>query len=113
MSGADVGREWQSGLEPGSALTTLGQPTGPETLADRREFLTSGLRPVRCTSCGTSVLVKKNSPKHTSVQWTSDASDCPELAAAEQPSARVQTCAKLADSIRAAARSGAFEESSG
>jgi hypothetical protein len=91
------------------AVTTFGVPARPETLADRREFLTSGLRPVRCTACGTTVLVKKNSPKHTSVQWTSDAGDCPVLAAAGPSSARVETCDRLAESIRAAARAGAFD----
>ncbi|MGH3431756.1 MAG: hypothetical protein ACRDQB_02855 [Thermocrispum sp.] len=96
--------------------TTFGAPASAETLADRREFLSAGLRPVCCASCGISVLVKKNSPKHTSVQWTSPASDCPVLAArtnAARSTALVDTCDRLADTIRAAARDGAFEVSDG
>ena len=43
------------------------------TTAERTEFLAGGLRPHACASCGTRVLVKKNSVKHTSIQWTTDA----------------------------------------
>ncbi|MBE9375485.1 hypothetical protein IQ251_13615 [Saccharopolyspora sp. HNM0983] len=50
------------------------------TAADREEQLTGGLRPVECTTCGARVLARKNSPQHTSIQWTGDAAArCPEL----------------------------------
>lgn len=49
--------------------------------AERDEFLTGGMRPHACRRCGTKVLVKKNSEKHTSIQWTTDAaSSCPVFA---------------------------------
>lgn len=76
---------------------------------ERREYLAGGLRPLACGFCGTRVLVKKNSPKHTSIQWTTDASCCPVYAAAGSGSARADTCERLAESIRAAARSGELE----
>lgn len=112
-------REWQVGLEPSQTLTTseaattFGTPTRPDTLADRREFLSAGLRPVRCTSCGTTVLVKKNSRKHTSIQWTTDAaSSCAvyaEHVAAGGNSALLDTCERLSESIEGAARAGVLE----
>jgi hypothetical protein len=81
----------------------------PEVL----EFLTAGLRPVECRACGTCVLVKKNSLKHTSVQWTSDASvSCPEFAARAAGGARpalLDSCGRLAESITAAVEDGLLE----
>ena len=72
--------------------------------AERQLFLTGGLRPVRCEGCGVSVLVKKNSPAHTSIQWTREATDgCAEFAAAGGSSALIDTCRTLRDSIDAAA----------
>ena len=41
-----------------------------ETAEDRRFYVEIGFVPVRCASCGVEALVKKNSHKHTSVQWT-------------------------------------------
>ncbi len=95
-------------MEP-AARTTFGMPAPPEALANRAEFLSAGLKPVTCANCGTQVLVKKNSPKHTSIQWTTDASSCPVYAAADVGSARADTCDRLAESIRAAARAGELE----
>jgi len=94
--------------------STLGQPGArPETLADRHEFLTSGLTPHDCESCGTRVLVKKNSPKQTSIQWTSEATaSCPvfaEQATAGGSAALLDTCPKLSDSIQRAVRNGELE----
>ncbi|WP_235686677.1 hypothetical protein [Tomitella gaofuii] len=38
------------------------------------------MQPITCNQCGTSVLVEKYSPQHTSVQWLGDAaSTCPRL----------------------------------
>ncbi|MDV6014183.1 hypothetical protein [Haloechinothrix sp. LS1_15] len=79
-------------------------------MADRRAFLTDGFAPVNCHSCGTGVLVRKNSEKHTSIQWTSDpAVSCPvyaELVAEGGNTALMDTCARLSDSIAAAVASG-------
>jgi hypothetical protein len=75
--------------------------------AETVEFLTGGLRPHTCRSCGTCVLVKKNSLKHTSIQWTTDAvSSCPVFAASDVPTALLDTCPKLSDSIGDAVREG-------
>lgn len=81
----------------------------PETV----EFLTAGLRPLSCRSCGTCVLVKKNSVQHTSIQWTTDAArSCPvfaEKAAAGAQTALLDTCDRLGDSIAEALREGLLE----
>ncbi|MFF4600418.1 hypothetical protein [Amycolatopsis sp. NPDC001319] len=78
--------------------------------AEATEFLTAGLRPHECRSCGTFVLVKKNSLAHTSIQWTTDASrSCPVFAAhvaAGRHPALLDTCEKLADSIAGAMADG-------
>ena len=94
--------------------STLGQPGArPDTLADRREFLAGGLAPHDCDSCGARVLVKKNSPKHTSIQWSTDAvSSCPvfaEQAATNGSTALLETCPRLAESIRRAVARGELE----
>ncbi|HET9138583.1 hypothetical protein [Actinophytocola sp.] len=74
------------------------------------EFLTAGLTPVECRSCASRVLVRKNSVRHTSVQWTTaPAATCPEFAArvgAGELSARVDGCPKLRDSIELAVAEG-------
>ncbi len=50
-----------------------------ETAADKRLYLEIGYTPVACAACGVEVAVKKNSRKHTSVQWTRAAvAACPE-----------------------------------
>lgn len=82
----------------------------PSGAAERREFLEAGLRPVECLSCGNRVLAKKNSPQHTSVQWTSDAArSCPEFAANGGRTALIATCLKLRESIEQAVRDGVLE----
>jgi hypothetical protein len=81
-----------------------------ETAADRRLYVEIGLAPVVCASCGVEAMVKKNSHKHTSVQWTADGvAACPEIRAARStdPHALVLGCPKLAASIADAVRSGA------
>ncbi|GAA3530730.1 hypothetical protein GCM10022222_12190 [Amycolatopsis ultiminotia] len=81
--------------------------------AEATEFLTAGLQPHECRSCGTCVLVKKNSLKHTSIQWTTDASrSCPVFAAHAEAggiTALLDTCEKLADSIDNAVREGSLD----
>ncbi|MFF9542507.1 hypothetical protein ACF1B4_02815 [Streptomyces albidoflavus] len=55
--------------------------------------------------------MEKHSLAHTSVQWHSDASGCPEFAdlrsAGELPATEtIPTCVRLRDSIESAVRSG-------
>jgi hypothetical protein len=85
----------------------------PGSRAETLEFLTAGLHPVDCDSCGNRVLVRKASAAQTSVQWQSDpAASCPEFAArvaAGEVSARIDTCGKLRHSIELAVASGLLE----
>ncbi len=71
-----------------------------QTAADRRTYTEAGMHPVRCASCAVRVLVRKHSPQHTSVQWTSDVSACPIFAADAHRSLR-DSCPHLAESITA------------
>ncbi|KOV86763.1 hypothetical protein [Nocardia sp. NRRL S-836] len=76
---------------------------------ERDEFLSGGMAPVTC-DCGNRVLVKKNSPQHTSVQWLADTGVCPELG----PRAPlVRTCLRLRDGIEKAVRDGTVEVADG
>jgi hypothetical protein len=91
--------------------SVLGGPPGREaTRADHFEYLEAGLTPLACGHCGAVVRVRKNSPKHTSIQWTRSAEQmCPFLAA--RPGSRGQTavadgCDRLREEIRAAADDG-------
>lgn len=68
---------------------------------DRQEALHDGLTPVDCAQCGARVLVKKHSPQHTSVQWTS-VDTCPAL----KEGALTPTCGALRDSIEHALKVG-------
>ena len=80
-----------------------------ETAEDRRLYIEIGFTPVACTACGVEALVKKNSHKHTSVQWTAEGvTGCPEISAARaaDPHGLVLGCPKLAESIAAAVRDG-------
>jgi hypothetical protein len=80
-----------------------------ETAEDRRFYIEMGFVPVTCASCGIEALVKKNSHKHTSVQWTAaGVAGCPEISTARtaDPHAFVLGCPKLADSIQDAVRDG-------
>ena len=71
--------------------------------------------PVECGRCGAGVLAAKFSPQHTSVQWTAAAvRACVEFsvaAAIGQPSALVEGCGSLRDSIDAAVTAGRLEVS--
>lgn len=72
------------------------------TAADRREYLEGGLRDVACQACGTRVLVKKLSPQHTSIQWTTPSDRCPQIAsrvASGEHPARIETCRRLRETI--------------
>jgi hypothetical protein len=82
-----------------------------ETAADRQLYVEIGFTPVVCAACGIEALVKKNSRKHTSVQWTpAGVAGCPEITAARaaDPGALVLGCARLAESIADAVRTGAL-----
>lgn len=73
-----------------------------ETAADRRLYLEIGFTPVACSACGVEVGVKKNSRKHTSVQWSRAAvAGCPELADGLRLG-----CSRLRQSIERAVRDG-------
>jgi hypothetical protein len=79
-----------------------------ETRADRQEFLSTGLRPVECTACGTCVLVKKNSQHHMSIQWQTSTAGCPELASHNGPSL-MDTCSKLRATVDGLVAEGLLE----
>jgi hypothetical protein len=71
-----------------------------ETAADKRLYVEIGLAPVQCQTCGVEVGVKKNSNKHTSIQWTAAAmADCTGYVNLG--------CPRLKESIEAAVRDGA------
>ncbi len=84
------------------------------TQRDRERYLTSGLVSVDCRFCHVAVRVKKLGPEHTSVQWSSEASQrCAyfsEIREAGGESARARSCPKLADSIKHAVAEGCLEE---
>lgn len=82
-----------------------------QTDADKRTYLESGMRPVECRTCGTCVLARKNSYKHTSIQWTLDpTTSCPQYAknADGRPGLR-ETCSRLRSSIDHAVMEGILE----
>lgn len=82
------------------------------TEADRHRYTREGMLPVECKRCGTEVLVKKNTPFQTSVQWRSEAvTSCPRLAEGAQagtPSALQDGCPDLDASIVHAVKVGAI-----
>lgn len=84
----------------------------PPVREDERE---AASRPVECERCGTSVLVAKFSPQHTSVQWSLESVyACAEFSArtaAGEQTARIDTCASLRASIDRAVLQGRLEVS--
>ncbi len=81
-----------------------------ETAADKRLYVEVGMVPIACQHCGTEVLVKKNSDKHTSVQWRTDpVTSCPEFAEAVRGgkrSAQYLGCPRLKATIEDAVAAG-------
>jgi hypothetical protein len=80
-----------------------------ETLADKRLYVEVGLVPVQCATCGVEVGVKKNSSRHTSIQWTGAAvRQCQEFAAGtgERSGGLQLGCERLRASIEAAVDAG-------
>lgn len=80
------------------------------TALDRETYTRAGFQPVECRSCGACVTVRKNSEKHTSIQWT-EGSDraCPVLTewrgGGERPQGE-DTCPRMLASIRYAYAEG-------
>jgi hypothetical protein len=85
----------------------------PETLADQRLYLEDGLRQLSCRGCGALVRVKKTSPQHTSIQWSTRAvRECGEFAtrvALGETTALVDGCTTLRETIERAVREGRLE----
>jgi hypothetical protein len=82
----------------------LGNGTQPAGHRDERRGFAS---PVECARCGAAVLAVKFSPQHTSVQWTAAAvRACWEFSAAGRPSALVEGCGSLRDSIDVSVAAG-------
>ncbi|MGN6606337.1 MAG: hypothetical protein ACTHMS_04920 [Jatrophihabitans sp.] len=80
-----------------------------DTVADIRLYTEVGLVPVQCAACGVEVGVKKNSRRHTSIQWTASAvRQCREFAAGVgDTSGGLQLgCGRLRESIAAAVADG-------
>ena len=68
--------------------------------------------PVECGRCGACVLAAKFSPQHTVVQWNAaSVATCLEFSASVRPSALVEGCGSLRDSIEAAVMAGRLEVS--
>lgn len=83
-----------------------------ETAQDHRAYLEHGLQPTECHRCGLRVRVKKNSAKHTSVQWGAGSTkDCAEFAERLREgysSAQLDGCPDLQASIQQDYANGAF-----
>ena len=84
------------------------------TTRDRERYLNSGLAEVDCRHCHVSVRVKKLGSAHTSVQWSSAATQrCAyftEIRESGGDPARERACPRLSDSIRHAVSEGCLEE---
>ncbi|MFC9788255.1 hypothetical protein [Rhodococcus sp. NPDC127528] len=81
-----------------------------QTAVDHQTYLEQGLQEVECRACGTCVLVRKNSFKHTSIQWQADpATVCPEFVSAGGRTGSRQTCPRLMNSINHAVMEGILE----
>ena len=84
---------------------------GPGPRDERR----AAFGPVECGRCGAAVLAAKFSPQHTSVQWdAASVRACAEFSAAlvlGRPSALVEGCGSLRDSVDAAVAAGRLEVS--
>lgn len=81
-----------------------------DTDLDRETYTRSGFHPVECRACGTCASVRKNSEKHTSIQWTAGSDRaCPVLAEWREGGERPQgedTCPRMLASIRYAYAEG-------
>ena len=86
--------------------------TRPPRQRDERH---AALCPVECARCGAAVLAAKFSPQHTVVQWNPESvRACAEFAAGAargRPSALIEGCMSLRDSIDRAVAEGRLEVS--
>ena len=82
-------------------------PTSADTVEDQRRYTSARLVEVSCLDCLAAVGVKKNSERHTSIQWTAGARDhCPELSRRTGVRDTHPACPQMLASIEAAAREG-------
>lgn len=87
------------------------------TALDRETYTRSGFQPLDCRTCGAQVAVRKNSEKHTSIQWTAGSDQqCPVLSewrAGEAPPEGEDTCPRMLASIRYAYAEGLLTTAEG
>ncbi|WP_374111192.1 hypothetical protein [Nocardia sp. JCM 34519.1] len=80
-----------------------------QTVLDKQRYLDDGMTPLRCQSCQIRVLVRKNSSRHTSLQWTEPPGNrCPVFAEISGPGQPV-SCPQLQRTIEWAVREGLLE----
>lgn len=77
-----------------------------QTVRDKENYLESKLAPVQCRTCGTGVLVRKNSFKQTSVQWTSPPTETCPVFRESGSSATQDSCPRMQESIEHAVMDG-------
>jgi hypothetical protein len=86
---------------------------GQGPLTEPTDERDTGFTPVACDRCGATALVAKFSLQHTSVQWSLESvRACAEFrarCAAGEPSALIDTCTSLRDSIERAVTDGRLE----
>ncbi|MDF0530709.1 hypothetical protein P0W64_14115 [Tsukamurella sp. 8F] len=106
----DRGPEVSAALvaHPGGTTTFGSRGNLPDTLDDRRHFLTDGYASVECGSCGADVMVRKTSREQTAIQWHSDpATVCPAFQGRSRSGRPACAgCPRLAESISAAVKLG-------
>jgi hypothetical protein len=84
-------------------------PLREETFADQALYLESRLVEVECLDCLARVRVKKNSERHTSIQWSAESvARCAEFARERADGRRRvhESCSRLRASIAEAVRDG-------
>lgn len=84
-------------------------PLREETLADQRLYLEGRMAEVTCGECSATVLVRKHSEFHTSIQWSADAvARCAVFAGTARSGGREvhESCPRLRASIEQAVKTG-------
>ncbi|MCK8674751.1 hypothetical protein ACWDUD_12930 [Rhodococcus sp. NPDC003382] len=80
-----------------------------QTAIDKINYLDSGMSEIECRSCGTCVLVRKNSFRQTSIQWQSDPKEtCPVFRDADRAGGPREGCPNLRASIEQAVLDGSL-----
>lgn len=90
-------------------MLSFGGSNRPETGEDQRLYLDGRLAEITCQECAATVLVKKNSEHHSSIQWTTEAlAQCAEFKRLDlEGGRRVHTaCERLRASIESAVERG-------